>query len=156
MSLFEKFQLSEFNKLKVWSWTGITRIDHPEPFEIKVIAESVDEARQEVLKMLEQIAVLKKVPKWTNDYERDYYCSNHCRDFSRMEVVTNASFFSCNDKSPVYFYANCRVFIDKPYPNHKLDADHAISLVDFIIDTDPECRGSIYQVSFSNGRAPLD
>jgi hypothetical protein len=156
MSLFRKFQLSEFNKLKVWSWAGITRIDHPEPFEITVIAESVDEARQEVLKMLEEIAVLKKVPKWTNDYETESYSTNHCRDFSKLEATTNASFFSCNDKSPVYFYANCRVFVRESYPKHKLDDDHAISLVDFITYTDPVCRGCIFQVSFANGRAPYD
>ncbi len=156
MSFFEQFQ-SILSELNVWSWAGITRIDHAEPFEIKVIARSIEEARESVLKMLEKIAILKQDSKWTNDYELDSYnFSNHHRDFSELEKATGASFFSCNSKSPVYFYANCRVFVTKSYPNHKLDDDHALSLVDFIRETDPVCRGNICQISFSNGPAPLD
>jgi hypothetical protein len=143
MSLFRKFQSS---KLKVWLWGGT--IDH-KPFEIKVIAESIDDARVEVLNILDEIEVLKpeweklQNEKWTNDENGSLvFCEDFLKRLYDLEEKIGADFFNGNFALSQFDYHKDAIINDY--------YDDGVRLIDYILNSDPECKGRISAVSFSS------
>lgn len=141
------------NNLKTFKWYG--DIDF-KPFEVKVFAGSVEEARKEVITILEHIDVLKR--------EHDEL-RNKLKEKCKFDETTRCMKYYCDDEEVVRArLKEIALSIDADFFNgsfalsefdYHSDAmvsvkEGEVRLIDFIRTTEPLCKAPIRAVSFTS------